>query len=577
MFQNLMEIKKPDTSYLYICFAAFWCYCLFASVIDPPFLAYYTYDETFIADSGVFLWFGVTPRILDWPASPSVLIYGVIFGLSALYQVLTHLSEISGVLDAFVVVDKTAYEYLFNREPYILAGRVVQLLIVLVVGLWTIRFVARQQHPLLTDQRRLLVLVVLVSSAVLWNSAPVLRPEAISQVFFVHILARLLFSERLQRSDVRLISILFGLVIAERLIFFILSPLFFAGVFLLTGSSRWKELRASIGFFSLSFLAFCPFVFTDPLIIAKAFFGGIMAKVNDNPMGSLFNWEFIGTYFDNPVSYLALGLAFLGVVRLWKQQQLFYRIVLANWLLFLFLVLRSSKIYDPHVMPAALINLFVVGIGLATLSTLRFRYSRYATGLAVVLILAGEAVRVVSYHTWARREGNGANAVNWIKSTLPANASVATNIDIGLHLPANGDALDRWITATDSPDNQLKKLRYLVGFNPASSGEFTEETMSLSASAFAFEDEEMFLLQYRLLKKYGKEEARKRFDLDIFIEDNTLFYHGILLPDALDRFRSGHYDYWITDGVLEGLQPVKEFAGASGPPVKVYKSGPGAR
>lgn len=571
-WSTYMDLKKLDFSYLYLCFAAFWCCTFFVSVIAPPFQAYYTFDETFIADSGVFLWYGITPRILDWPASPSVLIYGLIFGASAFYQVLTHLSEVGGVLDVFVIVDKTAYEYLMNREPYIIAGRAVQMLIVLIVGMWTLRFIFKQKHPMLTDGGKVLIGLVLISSHLIWQNGMVLRPEGISSVFFIHILCRLLFSERLERAEVLLLSILYGLVIAERLIFLIMSPLFFAGIFLLSGKSNWKSLRFSIGVFLLSFLAFCPFVLTDPLIVAKAFFGGIMAKVNDQPMDGMFNWEFIKTYFDNPVSYLILGLTFLGLFRIWKEKNIFYYIVVGNWILFLFLVLRSSKIYDPHVLPAALIHLFVFGIGLITLAQrnlLRWRYAALVCGILVVL---GETVMIAKYHTWVRRDINYYRAIEWINEELPANASLATGIDIGLFLAPNDRALDRWIDATENENNQQKKLGYLMGFNSSSAERLTDEKLSLSVAAFAFEDEKLFALQYKLLRKYGDEEKRKRFDFDIFVEDNTLFYHGVLLPEALEGFKAGRYSYWITTEPLEGYQLMKEFSGADGAPVRVYKT-----
>jgi hypothetical protein len=567
-----MGIKKFDSRYLYLCFAAFWCYSFFVSVVFPPFHAYYTYDETFIADSGVFLWYGITPRILDWPASPSVLIYGLIFGCSALYQVVAHAGEINSVLDAFVVVDKTAYEYLFNREPYILAGRAVQMLMILIVGLCTIRFLFRQKHPLLTDQIRGLLSLVLFSSHLIWNSAPVLRPEGIAGIFFIYLLCRLLFSETLDRAAIVVVSMLFALVVAERLIFFILAPLFFSGIFFLSEGPRWKFLRFSVGVFVLSFLAFCPFVLTDPLIIAKAFFGGILAKVNDTPMGGVFNWEFIKTYFNNPVSYLALAVTFLGVSEISRQKKAFYWIVVANWLFFLVIVLRSSKIYDPHVLPAALIHLFLIGFGLKRISEIKAGNWQYAAWGAVLLIVGGEAVSVFNYHTWVRRDVNYHQAVDWIEKELPADAPIATRIDIGLFLAPNTKALSRWIVATEDRENQLNKLRYLMGFNSSETLQLTEDNMSLSAAAFAFEDEKLFALQYQLLHKYGKREKRKRFDLDIFLEDNTLFYHGVTDQEALQRFEAGHYAYWVTDDLLDGREPIKEFSDAEGAPIRVYQN-----
>lgn len=562
--------------YLYILFAVLWGYCFFSGVISPPFSSYYTFDESFIADSGVFLWYGITPRILDWPASPSVLIYGIIFGFSVLYNMITRFSELTGFLDAFVVLDETAYAYLFDREPYMIAGRVIQLLIVSGVMLWTLRFLFRQEHPLLAGPGRYCVALLLVSSHLVLNNANVIRPEAISAIFFIHILCRFLFSERLDRSAVMTLSVLFGLVAAERLIFLFMTPLFFAGIFLLSGKEGRNAVRISLGIFLLAFFAFCPFILADPLIISKAFFGGILAKVNDNPMDSFFNWQFIKTYFDNPTGYLGLALTFLGLYRLWKSRNLFYWIVVGNWLVFLFLVLRSSKIYDPHVLPAALINLLFMGIGLKTLVDLAGAKREYLAWIAGIAVVVGEVAMVIGYHSWVRRDTNEYEAIRWIRKEIPGESRLLVNIGTGLFLAPNDEALERRIVATDNKESQLRKLGYLMGLNQVSKSRLNEEEMPLSASAFAFEDESLFRVQYRLLQKYGKTEKRKRFDADIYVEDNTLFYHGILLPEALERFMNGEYQYMVTGQRLEVITPVKEFSGQDGDPIRIYKAPPGS-
>lgn len=569
-----MGEHKPRFTYLYILLAALWLYCFFVSVIRPPFLAYYTFDETFITDSGVFLWYGITPRILDWPASPSVLMYGVLFGISIAYHVLMHLSELTGFLDAFVVMDRTAYGYLFDREGYILVGRALRLLIVLVMMFRTLRFLFRSEHRLLAGPGGLLTGLVIVSTHLVWVNGVVLRPEAISAVFFIHILCRLLFSERLEKGEVLTLSVFFALVVAERLIFMFMAPLFFAGIFLLSGVGKWKGLKLSLGVFVISFMAFCPFVLTDPLIISKAFFGGILAKVNDSPMTSFFNWDFIGTYFDSPAGYLALALTFLGLYRIWREKNVFYRIVAGNWLFFLFLVLRSAKIYDPHVLPGALVNLLLMGLGLGVLAEVAGAKRQYILWIAGLLIVAGEVTAVVRYHSWVRRDTNRNEAVRWIQKELPDGSRILSNIDIGLHLPPGDQSLDRRIAATENKENQLNKLRYLMGLNSMSEKRLSEAGMPLSASAFAFEDEALFSLQYQLLRRYGSSDKRKRFEVDIYMEDVTLLYHGVLLPRGMEDFRRGKYDYLVTEEAQEGLPLYKEFTSSGDGSVWIYKAPP---
>jgi len=568
--RSYMGEKKLRFTYLYAILALYWGYCFIVSVVSPPFLAYYTFDETFISDSGVFLWYGVTPRILDWPASPSVLLYGLIFGFSVVFQTISQLGNLTGIFDAFTSMDKVAYNYLFERENYILIGRAIRLFIILGVMLWTLRFLEKKDHPLLSGSNRWYIGIVLIATHLLWNNGVVLRPEAISGVLFICVLCRLFFSKQLQKNEVLSLSFLFGIIVAERLIFLLMSPLFFAGIFLLSATNRLKTVVSGLGFFLLTFVAFCPFVLTDPLIIAKAFFGGILAKVNDSPMTTFFNWEFIRSYFENPIGYLALGLSILGIGRVVKEKNLFGGIVVANWILYLFLVLRSSKIYDPHVLPAALVNLFIMFLGLVTLGELIKRQWIVAT--VVGLIALGETVNIVNYHSWVRRDTNIYDAYRWIQKEIPSGARLLVNIDVGLLLAPDNNALQRQIDANENVENRLNKLNYLLGLNRSSSPKLEARSFPLSAEAFAFEDEKLFGLQYQLLLKYGEFESRKRFDMDICVDDNTLFYHGILPEQAMEGFVDGSYEYWVTDQELNGYQPLKVFSASDGGPLFVYKA-----
>lgn len=60
--------------------------------------------------------------------------------------------------------------------------------------------------------------------------------------------------------------------------------------------------------------------------------------------------------------------------------------------------------------------------------------------------------------------------------------------------------------------------------------------------------------------------------MDICVDDNTLFYHGILPEQAMEGFVDGAYEYWVTDQELNGYQPLKVFSASDGGPLFVYKA-----
>src|SRR5690606_30548226 len=149
-------------------------------------------------------------------------------------------------------------------------------------------------------------------------------------------------------------------------------------------------------------------------------------------MTTFFNWAFVRSYFENRMGYLGLGLSILGFGRVAKEKTLFGGVVVANWPLYLLLVLRSSQLYAPQALPAALVNLFTMFLGLVTLGELIKRQWIVAT--VVGLIALGETVNIVNYHSWVRRDTNIYDAYRWIQKEIPSGARLLVNIEVGLLL-----------------------------------------------------------------------------------------------------------------------------------------------
>lgn len=545
-----------------------WAYTFYVSVAAPPFFGYFTVDENYIADSGIFLWYGNTPRCLDWPATPSLLTFFLMFGMAVAGSIVSASGQTSGILSVFEHFDIQAYQYFVSRENFLILGRSIQLVEVGVILVFLIRFLYKQNHRLLNATSRNTLIFVIITSYVVWFNAPVLRPEALSGSLFFYILARILFTHRLTNRQIYFLAALFGIVLAERLLFVFVTPILLGGVYLLSQKTPVKATLRFVLITILTFMIFCPFILTDPLVVLKSFVGGIMAKMNDKPMDTLFNNEFIRLYFQNPVNYLVVLLGALGGWVLIRQRSLLYYIVIGNWLFFLFLVLRSAKIYDTHVLPAGILMLFAVGLGVAFLAEKAGnRGSWVALGLSAVVILSN----VYEYIQFQKRSHTASNieaAYHWIH-TLPKDSRLLVHPELEFYLPKTIESLQKELALNQDTTLMIRKLNYLLGIKGEA---VTPQKVPLVARSFAFEDERLYEIQYQLLIKYSDRSTAKKFNYDVYLDNVELASHSVRTDNALADFRASRYDYMITDLQLDDRQPIKTFTNNLHAPIYCYKS-----
>jgi len=543
-------------------------FCIFyCSVIDPPFHGYYTTDENFVADSGVLLWYGNTPRGLDWPAAPSMLFYFIAFGISCLLTVIENLGNIHGLISVFECFDHQAYNYLTDREPFILLGRGFQILAVGLILYQTTQIIYRQNHYLLTDAVKFILPVLFITSTLVLDTTPVLRPEALSGNLFILFLARVVFSEKLSTKDIIICSAIFGLILAERLIFAFFLPFYLGAVFLMGNANRFRNILFSLLIIVVSFILFCPFIISDTLVVMKSFVGGIIAKINDKPMGTFFNKEYIGIYFSNPVNILILILAGLGLMNLFKTRKAIYFLLAGNLFLFLFLVLRSSLIYDTHVLPAGVVTLFLVGLGLGFVVE-RFKGIGFKIALAIVIVIAATNItEAFTYHKGVHRKLNMHDARAWILS-LPSETRLLLNPEFEFYVPKSKNCLLREEALNTDEQKMIKKLNYLLGRKAGMGVEGKD--LPIIANAFAFEDERQYDAQYKILIKYVSESKNKVYDYDIYYQSVELASHSVQTQEALKNFKDGKYEYMVTETKIPGMEPIKVFDKAWGITFYVY-------
>jgi hypothetical protein len=559
---------RKTVTYTLLGLVIFFLFC--CSVVFPPFHGYYTTDENFVADSGVLLWYGNTPRGLDWPAAPSMLFYFIAFGASCFMSVLQNLSSISGLISVFDIFDKQAYQFLADRESFILLGRSFQILAVGVILWQTATVIYKRDHVLLTDSVRFFLPVIFITSTLVLDTTPVLRPEALAGNLFILLIARVIFSKTLTSREVAIGSVIFGLILAERLIFAFFVPFFIGAVFLLAEEKRFKAVLFSLLMMLLSFIVFCPFIISDTLVVLKSFVGGIIAKINDKPMGTLFNMEYIGLYLSQPVNYIILALSGLGIFQLLKTGKPVYYLLIGNLFLFLFLVLRSSLIYDTHVLPAAVVNMFLVGLGLSfVVEKGKAVGSKLAFAMVVIMAVTNISASY-GYHTRVHKRVNMNDAHDWIL-TLPSGTKMLLNPEFEFFIPKTYNCLLREQEQNMDKHKMIKKLNYLLGSKAGM--EVDGKDLPIIANAFAFEDERQYDTEYKILLKYTPQEKRKVYDYDIYFDAVELASHSIQTEIAFQDFKDGKYEYVVTEKKLDGLEPVKVFDKEWGSPYYVYRGG----
>ncbi|MDQ6480217.1 hypothetical protein [Dyadobacter sp. LHD-138] len=559
---------RKTVTYTLLGLVIFFIFC--GGVVFPPFHGYYTTDENFVADSGVLLWYGNTPRGLDWPAAPSMLFYFIAFGASCFASIVQNLGSINGLISVFDIFDKEAYQFLADRESFILLGRAFQILAVGLILWQATRIIYKREHFLLTDSARFFLPIVLITSILVLDNMPVLRPEALSGNLFILLMARVLFARSLTSRDIVTASVIFGLILAERLIFAFFVPFFIGAVFLLADKNRFQAVLFSLLVMLLSFIVFCPFIISDTLVVLKSFVGGIIAKLNDKPMGTLFNMEYIGLYFSQPVNYLILVLSGLGIFQLLRTKKTVYYLLLGNMFLFLFLVLRSSLIYDTHVLPAAVVNLFLVGLGLSFVAE-KIKVFGPKLALAMIVIIAVTNITAsYGYHARVHKKVNMNDAHDWIL-TLPSGTKMLLNPEFEFFIPKTYNCLLREQEQNMDKQKMIKKINFLLG-NKAGM-EVNGNDLPIIANAFAFEDERQYDTEYRILLKFTPQEKRKVYDYDIYFDAIELASHSIQTETAFKDFRDGKYEYVVTEKKLDGLEPIKVFDKEWGSPYYVYRGG----
>lgn len=565
----MTKTKNIHTYIIYSIISTLGIYAIYMGVIVPPFFGYYTVDENLLVDSGVFLWFGNTPRCLDWPASPSILLFYGLFAIQLLYKISLVLYNFQDINEIFNVIDYEVYRYLINRKTLILVGRTVQLIIVILI-LFRIAYIIIDSKVNKTIQfSKFWVALMVTTSYCIWLNTPILRPEAIAGILFLFIVSSFTFTNELQEKDTIVISLIFGIIMAQRLLFAFFWPTIVISVYFLTKQKRKEITIKSILISIISLSVFCPFLISDSLVMMKSFVGGILIKINDTPMDTFLNYPYINTYLRNYFNLITLIFFASGIWNIFTKSNIVLKILIVNFILYLFFVLHSSKIYDTHILPLSIIAIFIEIYGLDYFFYLIPKYNKILY-LFILYSVTINLNKFVNFQNEKHITTSIEQAYHKIK-TLPKGSRLIAFPEFDVYLQKSMNCLLREQLHNNDTQKKVEKLNYSLNNKNGAALKF--EKLPLIINNIAFEDEDLYESQYNILIKYANlKDTVRRYDFDIYLENTEYSSHSIQTNKAVSLFKAGDYDYFVSDFKIEGFIPEYIFNGSVDFPIYFYRN-----
>ncbi len=561
-------VNKPIISYGLL--VAGLLFCLYWSVLNPPVGVYYTTDEQFIADSGVLMVYGLTPRCFDWPAIPMVLVYYLLTLVHIAFDLLTHLSALHGLTGIFSRIDHTIAQYFADRTAYLLAGRVLQIMLAGGLLALLIRIINRADPQRLPPVAGQLLMLLLVLNTDLLIGTTVIRPEGLAYPLAMLLTGLILVGRLTTRQSLLWGLLLTALLISQRLIFAFLLPFWLGGLLLRTGRFSVRYLVQLSAGLLVALLLTMPFIWTDTLILVKAFAGGVLVKVNAPGHQSGFNWPFLWTSLQVPSNWI-YSLTLIGgyvFIRQYPQRAVAWLLV-GTLLLYGLMVFRSSTIYPTHTLPLRCLSLPLTAYGGAAVCQWlaeRIRWWRaggtLATGMFGILMGILFVAESVEYQKLNHQPLIQQSVLAWLQ-TLPATDTVLMPNEFEGVIRKSRSCLQRELEAIESPVMSRPKLNRIMSYIGGGNAS------SVLLEATLFEDEKAAIMQHKLLIQ----DATQAQPADTYFYSPDVGFINYYLPReaALDDFQRGRYTYLLTDQALVE-PPLRTFNQGRGVIYFLYKS-----
>jgi len=419
----------------------------------------------------------------------------------------------------------------------------------------------------------------LIVSPALLTDALVIHPDSMSIFIWTLLLIHILYDRYNHRLTFLIITgFLTGALIALKLTYLLGFPsllVFMAyrwrnqGIGLYSTSKRVIIFSAITFFF---FLAFCPFLVSNPLTMLKAFGGQLITK-SSSQTGSL--ERLLTEYIPNLTTLPFLLLSAVGLCAAFRQKPRAETLLLiALFTLFSIPFIKTDSTYLRYAFPLLPILLIWAREGFEFITTTSI-YSRknFVTALFIGFIavtITGAAVSVAHWRTTHLMRSNLQDLQSYIMENIQAGTTIALDEDMKYLVPENRGALERLIHLNRSRERILMKLN----IPPELKSSVLNETIcGYTAAQALFADhanqtDQLLRLQLEILKNKPEEDKGYSiyyYSTDCYAETTSL------KPQELDTIPGISYvasfDYSEQDGVL-----IKEFTDHSGEPVYLFRS-----
>lgn len=397
-----------------IFYSAWFYYLCFINLPKGDF--YIPNDEFMIPDSGIFAWYGLPSRCLEWPANPMLFFYYVLIGFLAVKSFIWQHFFQHSTISFFEVFDQQVYDYILHKPDYLVYGRVFQYFTVIFLCL--ISYKKLQNSIIFRNNLGGLVLFfsLLLGSQTLLSTTAMVRPDAIAILLAVYFWA-ICFSDHIfnYKSQVLLVFI-FACILSFRTVFLFLFPIVLYLIFSFKNPNSISKKLSILGLFVVFYLCLNPFLVHNTFLFAKAFLGNIIGK-RHNEMAHLYNIDFIIDQFSqNKLFPIFIIFSIWGIYKIWQNKLIsnaLLLIILFSNLIYLHSALSSPTLFTTHLAPVLPLFLIFVAIGLQNISNYK------GWGFAIIFLL------IMFNNFWVNKlAGRGGNAMNyftasqWFKTNL---------------------------------------------------------------------------------------------------------------------------------------------------------------
>lgn len=568
----LQPAKKYNLYFIFLLlFYTIWVYYLcFINLPKGDF--YIPNDEFMIPDSGIFAWYGLPSRCLEWPASPMLFFYYLLIGIFTLHSfIYQHFFQDSNI-SFFEVFDQQVYDYLTHKPDYLVSGRVFQF--VMVIILTTLSFQKFKKTNLFKNNETGLILffALILSCQTLLSTTAMVRPDSIAILLAVYLIS-ICFSNEIftLKGQILLISI-FALLMSFRTIFVFFFPVILYLTFTKRNSNSYSKKFFIVGLFLVFTIILNPFLITDTFLFLKAFLGNIIGK-RHSEMNSYYNFDFILQQInENKLIPIYIIFSIIGLAITWQKglisKVLLGLIIVVNFI-YLHSVLTSPTLFTTHIAPLLPVFFLFAALGFSQVTQKKNLYF----GIVFCAILLGNFF-VNKSATRGGFEMNYFSAANWLKKQSDIKSiAIPEQLDVLFADIRSKKSYQLEYNLLTNNASREAKLSKLYSFSDTTKKAFNNGLMR----SFMFDEENIkATAAFISIEQTPENKANSKM---IYLFDDHLQATGIAplhsqpMDNLMPLFSDATIEYFLTKNQwpIPNFEIIKQFDQGSGEPYFVYQ------